>query len=73
MAAEINSDQLLDFRWFVEFCGIHTVTGRRLLASGQGPRHYKIGGSIRFRRNEVEDWLLSRLVDSQSETTGGQR
>lgn len=25
--------------------------------SGKGPRYYKIGGAIRYRRSDIETWL----------------
>jgi hypothetical protein len=27
--------------------------------SGRGPRYYKIGGAIRYRRSDIEAWLAA--------------
>jgi len=38
--------------------------------TGEGPRYSKLGGSVRYRRCDLDAWLESRLVSSTSEEVG---
>ena len=42
-------------------------TLERFRVSGEGPRFAKLGGSVRYRRADLDDWLASRVVRSTSE------
>lgn len=53
-----------------EAAGYLKLTTRTLQAwrwKGGGPTYLKLGSSVRYRRTDLEDWLLSR----QMRTTGG--
>ena len=39
----------------------------RYRVTGEGPRFAKLGGAVRYRRCDLDDWLASRLVRSTSE------
>ena len=41
-------------------------TLERFRLTGGGPRFAKLGGSVRYRRCDLEEWLESRLVNSTS-------
>lgn len=38
----------------------------RFRLTGEGPRFAKLGGAIRYRRADLDDWIESRLVASTS-------
>jgi excisionase family DNA binding protein len=42
-------------------------TLERLRVSGLGPKFVRMGRSVRYRQNDVEAWLASRIVGSTSE------
>lgn len=42
-------------------------TLERMRVSGGGPRYCKLGGAVRYRRCDLDDWLESRVVRSTSE------
>jgi predicted DNA-binding transcriptional regulator AlpA len=47
----------------LQLCDIAQVTPKtvgRWRAAGRGPRWLRVGGQIRYRRSDVEQWLTSR-------------
>ncbi len=38
----------------------------RFRLTGEGPRFAKLGGAVRYRRSDLDDWIASRLVASTS-------
>ena len=42
-------------------------TLERFRLTGNGPQFCKLGGAVRYRRTDLDDWLASRLVRSTSE------
>jgi excisionase family DNA binding protein len=41
-------------------------TLERFRLTGDGPKYCKLGGAVRYRRCDLEDWLESRLMSSTS-------
>lgn len=41
-------------------------TLERFRLTGEGPKYCKLGGAVRYRRCDLEDWLESRLTSSTS-------
>lgn len=41
-------------------------TLERFRLTGEGPRYAKLGGAVRYRRADLDQWLESRLVASTS-------
>ena len=41
-------------------------TLERLRLTGNGPRYAKLGGSVRYRRSDLDEWLEGRLTNSTS-------
>jgi excisionase family DNA binding protein len=39
----------------------------RFRLTGEGPRYCKLGGAVRYRRADLEEWLESRLTRSTSD------
>jgi len=47
---------------------IAVPTLERYRLTGEGPMFAKLGGSVRYRRCDLDAWIESRLVRSTSET-----
>ena len=47
--------------------GISKSTLAKLRLKGDGPKYLKIGKSILYRPNDVEEWMASRVFNSTSE------
>lgn len=41
-------------------------TLERFRLTGEGPRFAKLGGAVRYRRTDLDEWIASRLVASTS-------
>ena len=50
------------------FC-LSPRTMERLRTIGTGPRFIRLRGSVRYRVEELQRWIMSREVGSTSETT----
>ena len=42
-------------------------TLERFRLTGNGPCYCKLGGAVRYRRTDLDEWLASRLIRSTSE------
>lgn len=43
------------------------VTLERLRLTGDGPRFAKLGKAVRYRPEDLDEWVASRLIRSTSE------
>ena len=50
-----------------ELLKLSVRTVERLRVTGAGPKFLKIRNSVRYRREDVQSWIVSRLVGSTSE------
>ena len=50
-----------------ELLKLSVRTVERLRVSGSGPKFLKIRNSVRYRLEDVQSWVTSRLVGSTSE------
>lgn len=50
--------------------GVHRTTVYRLCAKREGLRSYKVGGCVRFKAEEVEEYLERCLVKPPQRQTG---
>jgi excisionase family DNA binding protein len=50
-----------------ELLKLSVRTVERLRVSGSGPKFLKIRNSVRYRLEDVQSWVASRLVGSTSE------
>lgn len=41
----------------------------RYRLTGEGPDFAKLGGAVRYRQQDLDTWLASRIVSSTSEAT----
>jgi excisionase family DNA binding protein len=49
-----------------DYLRLSKPTLERARVSGDGPLYCKLGGSVRYRRADLETWLQSRLTASTS-------
>jgi predicted DNA-binding transcriptional regulator AlpA len=54
--------QLIDEKQLCAELGISSVTATKWRARAEGPRFIKVGRLIRYRRSDVEAWLISRTI-----------
>jgi predicted DNA-binding transcriptional regulator AlpA len=65
---------LIDARSAAVLAGVGVRTWHRLTSSGQNPAPIRIGGSVRWRRAEIESWILEGCPSrSRWETKKGAR
>ena len=50
-----------------EYVGLKKPTMERFRFLGQGPAYCKLGGAVRYRKKDLDEWLDSRLVSSVEE------
>jgi excisionase family DNA binding protein len=50
-----------------ELLKLSVRTVERLRVTGAGPKFLKIRNSVRYRLEDVQSWIVSRLVGSTSE------
>jgi excisionase family DNA binding protein len=50
-----------------EYVGLKKPTMERSRFLGQGPAYCKLGGAVRYRKKDLDEWLDSRLVSSVEE------
>jgi excisionase family DNA binding protein len=41
-------------------------TIERFRLTGEGPKYCKLGGAVRYRRCDLDEWLQTRLIRSTS-------
>ena len=47
--------------------GISVPTFNRWRLTGEGPKFLKLGGAVRYRQQDVDAWLESKIRNSTSE------
>lgn len=47
--------------------GVGTLN--RFRGTGGGPRYAKLGGAVRYRKEDLDAWIAGRMVRSTSETS----
>jgi len=60
------SIEILTIREVAEYLKINEKTAYRLTSEGKLPA-FKVGGSWRFRRTEIEQWIDTQTNDNQAE------
>lgn len=58
---------ILNTREAAAYVRLGKPTLERFRISGEGPLYCKLGGSVRYRRIDLNAWLEARLVRSTSE------
>ena len=57
---------VLNTREAAAYTRLGKPTLERFRLTGEGPRYAKLGGAVRYRRCDIDDWLQSRLISSTS-------
>jgi len=50
-----------------EYVRLGKPTLERFRITGGGPRYCKLGGAVRYRKSDLDEWLESRLTRSTSD------
>jgi excisionase family DNA binding protein len=61
------TSEILTTREAAKYVRLGKPTLERFRLTGQGPRFCKLGGAVRYRRDELEAWLKTRTIRSTSE------
>ena len=69
----MRTDEFLDPQGLADFFGIPVRTVYAWRTRGEGPRAHKIGRHVRYRRDDVEDWLESQADQPKVALSGGPR
>jgi predicted DNA-binding transcriptional regulator AlpA len=67
---KICPGELIDIRAAAHRLGVSRSLLRKLKRTGGGPRCFKLGRCVRYRIEDLEEWLETRAV--QPKGTGGQ-
>jgi excisionase family DNA binding protein len=55
-----GDEPLLGFQWFTGYVGVKPRTAYSWRERGTGPPAYRVGGQLKFRKSEVDQWLEER-------------
>ena len=59
----IIRDALLDDNLAAQYLNMSPGYIRTLRSKGEGPKYYKIGKSIRFRKEDLDKWVFEHKCD----------
>ena len=68
---DIQTDRLYDQAALAEMFGKPVSWFERARWAGVGPRFIKIGRSVRYRGQDIIDWLEAQVRQSTSDNGGG--
>jgi len=57
----MSENELLTTEQLAELLGLRTNTIGGWRLKGQGPRFCKLGRSVRYRREDVEEWIKENI------------
>jgi excisionase family DNA binding protein len=60
---DAEGDRLLDIDELATYIGVPRQTIYRWRMEAKGPRASKLGRHLRYRRQEIDDWILEQLDD----------
>ncbi len=63
--------ELLKTAEAADYVRLGKPTLERFRVSGEGPVFAKLGGAVRYRKTDLDEWVASRLVHSTSAKAGG--
>jgi len=64
-------DRLLTTSEAAQYVRLGKPTLERFRLSGDGPLYAKLGGAVRYRQADLDQWISSRLTNSTSTNTRG--
>lgn len=59
--------EILNTQEAAKYVRLGKPTLERFRISGGGPRYCELGGAVRYRKSDLDEWLEARLVRSTSE------
>jgi excisionase family DNA binding protein len=59
--------EVLTTKEAADYVRLGKPTLERFRLTGNGPRYCKLGGAVRYRKCDLDEWLEQRLVRSTSE------
>lgn len=65
-SASVLNDQLVDMAFITAFCGVSDKWIYRQIQLGHIPGPIKLGRSSRWRKSEIEEWMISRIMASRA-------
>ncbi len=57
--ATIEPTMLIDANVAARICSMHRATWYKAVSSGKAPAGIRIGGMVRWRRDEIESWIIA--------------
>jgi len=60
---QFNSESALNERQAAKFLGISPGTLRLWRSEGRAPRYFRAGKLVRYRRTDIDIWIMDRLTD----------
>lgn len=63
----MDNPEILNTAQAATYLRLGKPTLERFRVTGEGPRYAKLGGAVRYRRCDLDEWLSSRLIGSTSE------
>ncbi len=61
------NEWLLDTVGAGKYLSLSKFTLEKLRVAGGGPRYAKLGGAVRYRRSDLDEWVAGNLVRSTGE------
>lgn len=58
--------EMIGIKEFAQMTGYNEEYCRQLCRKNKAPRHFRFGRKIVFRKEDVEEWVSSRLVAPES-------
>ena len=58
---------ILDTDQAAQYLGLAKSTVEKMRVYGGGPRFLKLNRSVRYRSEDLDDWIRSRIVSNTSE------
>lgn len=58
---------ILNTREAADYVRLGKPTMERFRISGEGPVYVKLGGAVRYRKNDLDSWIETRRVRSTSD------
>ena len=61
--------QIMNVEEAAKYVRLGVGTLNRFRVTGGGPRYAKLGGAVRYRRDDLDAWVAGRIVRSTSEAS----
>ena len=66
----LNNPTPFDTRGAASYLGMSKSTLEKLRVFGGGPKYLKLGHLVRYRPQDLDEWMSERLIGSTSELGG---